>query len=417
MNLDSKTIMHVDINSYFATMLQQKYPRLRDKPVGIVKDVGRTCIIAASKQAKKLGVKTGSSVKDARLYAPNIILAPAEFDFYLDSTKKLKKIFESFSPDIDIFSLDEAFIDITSCQTHLPGYQNPKLVAQSIKAKIKQELGEFVTCNIGISYNKFLSKLGSELSPKDTIVEVNQSNKNEFLSTTDFSSVCGIGFRLERRLHQLGIDSLYALNFVSDDLLLEHFGSFWANQLRVMSTGGEPHLFHTRDKNPHAKSIGRSITGFRLAGNQDHIQSVLYNLSIEIIHKLRKMNLAGRQVRIALYGSHGQRWSRHLTLGHHIYHLDEFFHYAYHILYKSWLHPFPIIKFALNLSLLEPIDQLSLPILPSWHKRERLESAINHLSDKFGLFTVRSGLLLNRQIIYPEVTGFLGDKHYQLELT
>ncbi|MCD8526685.1 hypothetical protein LRY65_00525, partial [Candidatus Woesebacteria bacterium] len=83
--------MHVDINSYFATLLQQENPALRGRPVGILKDVGRTCVIAASKEAKKLGVGTGTSAYEAKRLAPEIVFLPAEFARYLDATKRLKK--------------------------------------------------------------------------------------------------------------------------------------------------------------------------------------------------------------------------------------------------------------------------------------------------------------------------------------
>ena len=100
---------HVDINSYFATLLQQENPALRGKPVGIVKEVGRTCIIAASKEAKALGVGTGSRLQDAK-HVPDLILVPAQFDFYLDATKRLKRLFESLAPTVQIFSLDELLL-------------------------------------------------------------------------------------------------------------------------------------------------------------------------------------------------------------------------------------------------------------------------------------------------------------------
>src|SRR5258708_27057616 len=109
-------IFHVDINSYFATMVQQENPALRGKPVGIVKGKGRSCIIASSNEAKKYGIKTGCRVKEARLLYPNIILVPAAFDIFLSSTHKLKEIFTSLSPSVNIFSLDEAFLTMTGCE-------------------------------------------------------------------------------------------------------------------------------------------------------------------------------------------------------------------------------------------------------------------------------------------------------------
>lgn len=412
MNLKS-TFLHVDINSFFATMSQQKNPRLRGQPVGIIKDAGRTCIIAASIEAKALGVKTGSTVKEARLVAPDIILIPAEFDLCLDATKKLKKLFESVTPSVQIFSLDEAFLDITHCLTHL--HPNPCRLALSLKHQIKASLGEWVTCNIGISHNRFLAKLGSELAPKDSITVIGDHNKNLYLSTTDFSSVCGIGVRLEKRLHALGINSLYSLNFVSNSFLEQHFGPFWSKQLRLMSRGQDPHLFNFIDHLDYAKSVGRSITGFHLTKGESQIKAVLYNLTEEVTYKARRQGLAGRRVHLALYGPHHTTsLHTHITLDHYISHTPEMFHYLYHRLYKRSPHHFPIIKFAVRLSLLKPLTQIPLSLLPETQKQARLSAALDKISHKYGLFTVRSGLLKTDQIIYPEVTGFFGDKAYYL---
>jgi len=402
-------ILHIDINSYFATLLQQKYPSLRGKPVGIIKDVGRTCVIAASKEAKALGVITGSNTREAKLRAPGIILQPAEFDLYLDSTRRLQKLFLSIAPHVQIYSLDEAFIDISDCSLIYP---HPHRLAIQIKLHIKKELGEWVTCNIGISRNRFLAKLGSELSPKDSIITVDKHNQDDFLSTTDFKSVCGVGYRLEHRLHALGIESLYALNFVGDDFLHQHFGPFWSVQLRRMSQGKEPHLFSTIDQNPHMKSVSRSITGYRPTKNQQEIKQILYNLSAEVIHKVRVMDLVGRQIYVKLYGSRHQTfWSNFITVKTPINHLSDFFEILY---YRLGTHQvagnFPVIKFAVRLSLLIP--KLSDQLLPDWQKQERLASAVDKLWHKYGLFSVYSGLLGGKQIIKPEVTGFFGDKKF-----
>jgi len=407
----SSTILHVDINSYFATLLQQKYPSLRGRPVGVVKETGRTCIIAASKEAKALGIKTGDSSLAVRRFAPHLILVPAEFDFYLDATLRLKSLFESFTPDVEIFSLDEAFLDITHCRQHL--YSNPFDFAHHLQAQIHAHLGEYVTANVGIGPNRFLAKLVSEVSPKGSIRLIGPHNQEDYLASASFADICGIGFRLEYRLQRLGITSLYALNFVSDIFLRNHFGPFWSRQLRRMSQGLEPHLFSLIDKNPHAKSVGRSITGYRLEDDEAHIKAILYNLCQEVIHKARALNLAGRQISLSIYGPNHQRLHQHLTLQHFVSHTQEMFHYLYYQLYQSLHRPFPLIKFAVRLSLLKPVSELSASLLPSWQKQEKISLALDKINHRYGLFTVHSGLLANRSIIQPEVTGFLGDKSYQ----
>lgn len=408
------TFLHVDINSYFATMLQQKYPKLRGKPVGIVKETGRTCIIAASKEAKFLGVATGCNAREARRLIPGLILRPAEFDFYLDNTKRLKHLFESLSPRVEIFSLDEAFIDISDCQQYL--YPDAYKFAQHIQSEIKIKLGEWVTCNVGIAKNRFLAKLASEISPKGSITTVTPDNVDRFLAIDNFSSVCGIGFRLEARLRALGVTSLYSINFLSDQDLKQHFGPFWSIQLRLMARGEEPHFFSLIDKNPHMKSIGRSITGYQLEDDEANIKRILYNLTEEVIYKTRKQNLVGRQVYIYLTGE-DKHWGGHLTLNYYLNHTREMFNLIYYHLYCCWQRNFKIIRFAVGLSLLKPLSQTSLSLLPGYQKHELVHTAIDKIWHRHGLFSVTSALLKTKNsIIRPEVTGFLGDKKFQLEI-
>jgi DNA polymerase-4 len=412
----NKVILHVDINSYFATLAQQENPFLRHKPLGVVKDTGRTCLIAASKEAKKYGVRTGSLLKDARQLCPHLITIPAEFDRYLDATKRLQKIFQHFSPNVFIYSLDEAFLDLSGCQRL---YASPKAAAQQLQQTIKKELGDWVTCNIGLAPNRFLAKMASSVAHTGTINIVTPDNLDSLLASTPFSDVCGVGFRLEAKLNQLGITNLYQLRLYPEFELEQFFGPFWTKELLKMAYGQETHLLSQLDHPPeHMKSVGRSITGFKLHDDEDEIRAVILNLIEEVTHKVRKLNLAGRYVWLKLYGSNpDERWQTHQTLTYHIRHTKDMFDLLYIKQYQGWRRNFKVIKFAVRLGLLEPLTTTSQPLLPEWHRQERIAQAVDTLTQKYGLFTVHPGLFTRRDIIRPEVTGFLGDRDYQLNLT
>jgi len=108
-----RTILHVDMNSYFATAEQQANPYLRGKPVGIIKAEGRGCIIAASIEAKKYKIKTGCTVWDAKKLCPQIILVPSDMGKYFALTQRLIRIISDYSPTLEVFSIDEMFADVT----------------------------------------------------------------------------------------------------------------------------------------------------------------------------------------------------------------------------------------------------------------------------------------------------------------
>jgi DNA polymerase-4 len=439
--MSQKTIFHVDINSYFATLLQQENPFLRNKPIGVIKDAGRSCIIAASKEAKKYGVTTGSRAIEAKKLCPNIVLVPASFERYLDATKRLQRIFQSVSPDIYVYSLDEAFVDITHCRKHLfpvEKYKTLSEIGTYIQQCIFDELGTTVTSNVGIGPNRLLAKLASEIAPKGSVLHISDSNKDSYLASVSFDEVCGIGYRLSKKLALLNVTTPYQIRFYSVEELKSYVGPYWARELLKIAYGEEPELLARIDspKKPYMQSVGRSITGYRAyhpKKDRSQIISILYNLSLEIIDKVRAMNVAGRHFSISLLGStkgfnnthvtgkwgdqakqYLQRfpyWSNHITLKAPINHAQEL---QQHIsqLFKEWPANFSVIKFSVRLSLLEPHHQDQL--LPSWHKQEKLQTALDSIHKKYGLFTMLPARIQKEHLIRPEVTGFLGDRTYQL---
>lgn len=149
-------ILHIDFNSYFASVEQQANPKLRGKPLGVTGGdrMKRTVIGAASVEAKKYGVKTGMQIWEAKKLCPNIILVPGDSDKYLSTTTCFLNILKDYSPYLEVFSIDEAFLEIDS---RLPTLVT---IAQEIKRRIRAEIGGYIRCSIGISYNKLIAKAG-----------------------------------------------------------------------------------------------------------------------------------------------------------------------------------------------------------------------------------------------------------------
>lgn len=405
----------VDINSYFATLLQQENPRLRGKPVVIVKDLGRTCVIAASKEAKKLGIKTGSNAAAARQLAPDLVEMKAEFDLYLSATQKLANLFQQVSPQVDVYSLDEAFINISRCGRL---YSDAHQLGRDIQQKIKDVLGSWVTANVGIGPNRLLAKMAAEISPKGSVFEINEDNQDAVLADVEFDDVCGIGWRLARKLARLNIYHPYQIRFYSQPDLEPLFGPFWSRELLKIAYGQEPHhlqlLDNYQDGCRPMKSVSRSITLWDLVDDLQVIKRVLYNLTREVIYKVRKMKLAGRHVGVSLSGSDHLVWYNHKTYQEFVDRTPQMFELVWQHLAAGWQQDFKPIKFRVSLGLLKSINRITPSLLPDRQKQEAVESAVSEIDERYGLFTVRSGLLCEKdKLIQPEVTGYLGDQDYQ----
>lgn len=416
--LANRVIIHADLNSFFATAEQQVNPKLRGKPVGVVKAEGRACIIAASVEAKRKGVDTGSDVYEARKLCPEIILVPADFAKYEYISRQFIEICSSYSPACEAFSLDECFIDVTESEKLFGNVFN---IAFEIKRRLA-EVGDYMTCSIGISHNRLLAKLASEQIKPDGLFWITDDNKLEVLDKSKLTGVCGLGFGLYRHLTMLGIDSFPKLRSKNQQYLQKHFGPHWSVHLYNICRGKDSSDVTAIEQIPDAKSVGRTYTTHRNLTSAAEIEALIRNLCEEASFKARRMGLTGRYVGLALRsgsvnyvrGHHNeeQRWYGHKTLKSYIDDGAEFFKYCFNIA-KSW--DVTSVRFCgVFLGMLAPKDTMSIPIFASDRRRERLVSALDVVNDKYGDYTVFPAKLAKMPLIMPEVTGYFGDKKFRL---
>ncbi len=250
--------MHVDMNSYFASVEQQANPFLRGKPIGVTgKRESRAVVAAASIEAKRMGVKTAMSNWEARKIIPSLILVSGDSSKYYHITNTFLNIFHEFTDQVEQFSVDEAFLDVTH-QAH--DYMGATLIARMIKARIREECGVRVTCSVGIGPNKLIAKLASEIEKPDGLIVVKPRDVPKLLDSVELSDFCGIGRKIERRLHMLGIYSVEQLRAYPLNDLVSEFKSygFWLHEAA-----------HGRDDAPidvrratcdEPKSMGHSYT-------------------------------------------------------------------------------------------------------------------------------------------------------------
>lgn len=416
--MTSRTILHVDLNSFFATAEQQANPRLRGKPVGIIKAQGRTCVIAASVEAKRYGVRTGTDVFEARRLCPQIILVPADFDKYADITYRFINICQSYSPLCEVFSLDECFIDITETEKLLGGVLT---IAFEIKERLRTEIGDWMSCSIGISHNKLLAKLAGEQIKPDGLFLITEDNMIDVLDKSELMDVCGLGFGLNRHLRELAIGSFPKLRAKPLSFLHKHFGPFWSVHLYNISRGIDKSPVVAICEIPDAKSVGRTYTTHRNLYKKSEILKLVRNLCEEVAAKARQMGLAGRYVGLTLRGpsfvktSEGkgvESYYGHRTLKNSIDDGKRLFDICASII-GDWKMPY--VRFCgVTLGMLARKDYMSTPLFPSDRQRDDLISAVDKVNNHFGDYTVFPAQLLGIPIIMPEVNGYFGDCRYRL---
>ncbi|MEK7502179.1 MAG: hypothetical protein AAB609_01490 [Patescibacteria group bacterium] len=407
-------IIHIDFDSFFASVEQQYNPNLRGKPMGVTAANGRTCIIASSREAKKLGIKTGARSWEAQKICPDVKLVPADFVKYFEVSKKFLNICKDYSPLVELFSIDEVFMDITPT-VHL--FNGADGIISIIKKRIKEEIGEYITASIGISYNKLLAKLASGLKKPDGVFEIKPEDLNKVYKSAKLTDICGIGERIKDRLNKIGVTTFPHLRSISYDRLVLEFGKAEARFLKNISEGLDDSSIISYTAPPSVKSIGRN---YCLPQNEYDKRKILqntYELLEEISIKLRRLNKKARTLGFSLRGNidiHKRK-----TYSFYFDDSKEVFH-----LFKSLLGDDKEMFFAKDsyirqisvwVSNLEEKENLPLSLFDS-SKKNSLMSAIDSINDRFGDHTIRNGFLLYADKLTTVPNGYLADRYERIKL-
>lgn len=218
----NKLIAHVDMNSYFASVEQQANPFLRGKPVGVcayLHEYG--CVIAASVEAKKMGMKVGMLVKEAREAVPSAAFVQNDPGKYRAVTSRVFALFHELTDRVEHYSIDEAFLDLTGWYRDAA---EASFALSRTKQRITHEIGDWLRCSVGIAPTRFLAKTASDLKKPDGLSIITHDNLDDVLSRLDLEDVCGIGPRMRRRLERLGYRSLMHIKNGPTENLIREFG-------------------------------------------------------------------------------------------------------------------------------------------------------------------------------------------------
>ena len=402
--------MHIDFNSYFASVEQQANPHLRGKPIGVTGGdkqslrlpdgslrIKRTVLGAASIEAKKFGVKTGMQIWEAKRLCPQIIIVPGNSDKYLTVTTKFINILKDYTPYLEVFSIDECFLQLV-------GGSSPIIIAQIIKRRIRDEIGKFIKCSVGISYNKLMAKLAGSLQKPDGLVVIeNEKKAMEVLDKIPLDEICGIGFRIKRRLNNMGIFNFKSLRGVPLDILLLEFKSY-GNFLYNASRG----IDHTEVipffEKEEVKSISHRYTLECDTSDVEQIKQSLLKLTELIARNLRAKKLVGKTIycwyRDSVIARSEATWQSGFTgngmQSTIIYPQDglEIFKAAWKIFWEIW-NEREIRMIGISISNLKPITPQNLTLLPEGQKQEKIIQALDKINNKFGEFSLQRAILLN----------------------
>jgi DNA polymerase-4 len=214
-----RKIVHVDMDAFYASVEQRDNPDLRGKPIAVGGSAARGVVAAASYEARKFGVHSAMPSVTAKRKCPDLIFVPPRFDVYKAVSQQIREIFAEYTPLIEPLSLDEAYLDVTE---NLKGMELATEIASEIRARIKQVTG--LNASAGISYNKFLAKMASDLNKPNGQAVITPKNGPAFVEALSVKKFHGVGPATAEKMHRLGIETGADLKQKTLEFLVDHFG-------------------------------------------------------------------------------------------------------------------------------------------------------------------------------------------------
>jgi DNA polymerase IV len=386
----TRQILHLDMNAFFAAVEQQNDPALRGKPVGVIGSSGRTVVTTCSYEARRFGVKTGMNVWQAKSCCPELLLVIGDNRKYTDTSKRIIAMLRDYTPLVEVFSIDEAFLDVTGS---LALFGTPERIAYLLKARIRQQFG--LTCSIGIAPNKLLAKLASDMQKPDGLTLIPPERVESLLESLPIGELCGIGPRLTRQLNRLGIHSCGQLGRYPLYLLKKRYGIV-GDKLQQMARGIDDSPVVPVEEEAPVKSVGHSMTLREDISQPADIERFLLQLAEMVGRRARRYGVSGRTVHLQLrLADFDTNLGRQKTLPSHINQSAAIYRAARKILATLPVDQ-PIRLLGISLSNLQHQGE-QLPLFCDERRTQRMTTAMDLVNQRFGDSTLNFASLLDNR--------------------
>ena len=379
------TILHADLDSFYASVEQRDDPKLRGRPV----IVGAGVVLAASYEAKAFGVRTAMGGRQARRLCPQAVVVRPRMSAYSEASKDVYRVFEDTSPLVEGLSIDEAFLDVRGME-RIAG--TPSEIAERLRGAVRDRAGLPIT--VGVARTKFLAKVASAVAKPDGLLVVPPRGELAFLHPLPVERLWGVGAVTAGKLRARGIETVGQVAWLEEDELV-----------RMLGRASGRHLFalaHNRD--PRRVRVGRrrGSIGSQSAGRRSprELDPVLVGLVDRVTRRMRKAGRSGRTVVLRLRFDDFTRVTRSHTLPYSTFHTETVLATARGLLAAA----LPLIEergctlIGLAVANLDDSPQLMLPL--ERKSRSALDSAVDEVRERFGISALTRGVLLGRR------TGF-----------
>jgi DNA polymerase-4 len=286
------TILHVDMDAFFASVELLDHPELVGRPVIVGHRSARSIVTAATYEARKFGINSALPMSIALKRCPDAVVLEPHFERYTHFSAMVMNIFDEVTPVVERLGIDEAFLDVAGARTV---FGPPLRVAELIRGRVRAETG--LICSVGAASTKFVAKLASGLSKPDGLLVVPADQTIALLHPLPIAKLWGVGGKTEETLRGRGLHTIGDIARASRDTLLKAVGEAGADRLHDLSWGIDPRPVHTRAEE---KSVGHELTFETNITDPAVIRAELLRMSNMVAVRLRKAQLVGRTVVLKL---------------------------------------------------------------------------------------------------------------------
>jgi len=424
-------IMHIDLNSCFSTIEQQANPLIRNKPVAVAAyKHDRGVVLAASYEAKAMGIKLGTFVRDARQICPGIVVLMPDAAKYREAHKRFREVLLQYTSDVVPKSIDEFVINFEGSDALRQG-RGLEVVGYEIKEQIKEHLGEYVTVNVGVGPNRFLAKLAAGLHKPDGLDVITHENLRDVLASVGLRDLPGINHRFEARLRAAGIGSPLDF-FDADGKFLKNFvfysklGFYWQKRL---------HGWEVDNREFARKTIGHQYALQNKTSDRDELARLVMKLSEKVGRRLRHAGLQAGGLHLSIRfvkpgeaehteqyhpdlswhekgGFSGHRrylyWQEGHKTPHPLYATQDIYVAAQRLLNKA-VFADRVSQLSVTLYDLQPTNPEQLGLFEEQTLRQkRLATAADAANDRYGDFTVVPAIMANMHKVILDRVAFGG---------
>lgn len=304
-----RKIIHIDMDAFFASVEQLDNPELRGKPVAVGGSGPRSVVAAASYEARKYGVRSAMPSVTAKKLCPQLIFVHHNFDRYYEISGMIHEIFREYTDLIEPLSIDEAFLDVTEDKKRIG---SATIIAELIRKEIKEKTG--LTASAGISFNKFLAKIASDIRKPDGMFVIGPNDAEKFIENLNVEKFYGIGRVTAEKMHKLGIHNGADLKRWDLVSLIRNFGKSGAFFYDIVRGKDDRPV----EPESERKSVGTELTYDKDLTTSFEIITELYKLEKELMERLKNSEATGRTVTLKIKFSDFRQITRSKTLQHYI---------------------------------------------------------------------------------------------------